>query len=326
MRILLFLLTSAVLSASDHPAERVQLGLPDKVTLAPGRSAELNIHVTVPAEHHIYLKHASKTGHAILTQFSVPGETGFQLRELKRPKGTKVENEFVLRGNGAFQFELSELGMHADGKSLQVPLNIRIQICGEGEAAICYMPVTIERKLHVEVAGLEIQTRDLPDATLPWVNSHATALEAAKLKQVNIFALISNPSRCGACVQLESKVLPDPAVNKMLKTNFVTWRVQRNEYSKAQIKGGFGIPFYFIVSPDGQILQKWMGGAGSTGVYPAPRALCQNPGNRGHGQRSACKRRHTPGCVQNSPEAEFRLPGHATGGFQKFGEYAVRLE
>ncbi len=228
-----------------------------------GRSAEFYLTAVVPKNHHIYLKHANKNGHAILTNFSVPGETGFQLRETRRPAGVKVENEFVLRDKGMFLFELSELAMNADGKTLTVPLQIRVQICAEGEAGICYMPVTVTKQLKVSIAGPQLQTRDLPDATLPWVNSHAAALDAAKLKKVNIFALISQPSSCGACAYLESKVLPDASVNKMLKTRFVTYRVPQNEYSKAEISGSFGIPYYFIISPEGKILQKWMGAPGA---------------------------------------------------------------
>lgn len=247
------------LSAADHPAGQIIFTLPDSISLTQGRSAEFYITAVVPANHHVYLKHASKNGRAILTNFSVPGEAGFQLRETKRPAGVKLENEFILRNKGMFLFELSELAMHADGKSLLVPLQIRVQICAEGEAGICYMPVTIEKKLRVTIAGPTMQTRDLPDATLPWVNSYDKAMATAKLKQLNVFALISDPSSCSACAYLESKIVPDAAVNKMLKTKFVVYRVPENEYSKADISGSFGIPFYFIISPEGKNLQKWMG-------------------------------------------------------------------
>lgn len=247
------------LIASDHPAERIQLSLPEEVSLTAGRSVEFLITANIPANHHIYLRHANKQGHAILTNFSVPAETGFQLKEKKVPNGVRVENEYVLRSKGIFAFELSELAMNENGKTLTIPLNVRVQICEEGEVGICYMPVTIERKLKVAIAGPEIQTRDLPDGSLPWVNNYDAAMSAAKSKQLNVFALISDPSRCGACAYLESKIFPDTGVSKMLKSRFVLYRVPRNEYSKAPISGSFGIPFYFIISPDGKNLQKWMG-------------------------------------------------------------------
>jgi len=256
------------LSAADHPAQQIMLSIPDEISLTAGRSADLSITATVPKNHHIYLKHANKNGHAVLTNFAVPAETGFQLKEKKQPVGVKVDNEFVLRSSGTFTFELSELAMNESGISLTVPLSMRVQICEEGQVGICYMPVTIEKKLKVVIAGPEILTRDLPDGSLPWINNHSTALEAAKIKNLNVFALISDPSRCGACAYLEGKILTDASVNKMLKNRFVLYRVPRNEYSKAPISGSFGIPFYFIISPDGKNVQKWMGA-------PAAQAFVQ---------------------------------------------------
>lgn len=256
------------LSAADHPAQQIILNIPDEISLTAGRSADFTITATVPKNHHIYLKHANKNGHAVLTNFAVPAETGFQLKEKKQPVGVKVENEFVLRSGGTFSFELSELAMNESGKTLMVPLVMRVQICEEGQVGICYMPVTIEKKLKVVIAGPEFLTRDLPDGTLPWINNHSTALEAAKLKNLNVFALISDPARCGACAYLESKIFTDAAVNKMLKNRFVLYRVSRNEYSHAPISGSFGIPFYFIISPDGKNVQKWMGA-------PAAQAFVQ---------------------------------------------------
>jgi hypothetical protein len=259
--IALFLAAGAVfgLFASDHPAEQIGFSFPANITVVPGRSAELRITADVPKNHHVYLKHANSQGHAILVDFSVPGETGFQLSERRRPRGTRVENEYVLRSKGMFVFELDELAMHESGTNVEVPLKIRVQICQEGEGGICYMPVTVEKTLKVAVAGLAIQTRDLPNGSLPWANSHAAALKAASARNQNVFALISDPSRCGACAYLENKVLSNSGVNKLLKEKFVTYRVPRNEYGHAPISGSFGIPFYFIISPKGENLKKWMG-------------------------------------------------------------------
>lgn len=256
------------LFAADHPAEQITLNLPAEISLSAGRSAEFEISATIPKNHHIYLKHANKNGHAVLTSFSVPADTGFQIKEKKQPVGVKVDNEFVLRSTGTFVFELSELAMNEMGKTLTLPLSMRVQICEEGQVGICYMPITIEKKLKVVIAGPEFLTRDLPDGTLPWINNHSTALEAAKLKNLNVFALISDPARCGACAYLERNIFTDSSVNKMLKNRFVLYRVPQNEYGKAPISGSFGIPFYFIISPDGKNVQKWMGA-------PAAQAFVQ---------------------------------------------------
>lgn len=260
---LLFLALLTSLVASEHPADQIAVSLPDEVTMPRGRSAEFYISLTVPKKHHIYLKHANKNGRAILTTFSAAAESGFQLTETKRPQGIKLGDEFVLRDKGMFLFELSELAMNDDGAALRVPVRIRVQICGEGESAICYMPKTVEKTVAVRIAGPSVRTRDLPDATLPWVTTYDAAIGAAKIKGQNIFALISDPSYCGACAFLESKVLSDASVNKMLKNRFVVYRVPEKEYHKAEIKGSFGIPYYFIISPEGKNLQKWMGAPGA---------------------------------------------------------------
>ena len=256
------------ISAAGHPAEQIQLTLPGEISLTAGRAAVFSITANIPKNHHIYLKHANRNGHAVLTQFSVPAETGFQLKETKPPAGIRVENEYVLRGEGMFSFELSELAMNESGKSFTLPLAMRVQICEEGQVGICYMPVTIEKKLKVVIAGPEFLTRDLPDSSLPWINNHSTALEAAKIKNLNVFALISDPARCGACAYLERNIFTDSSVNKMLKNRFVLYRVPQSEYGKAPISGSFGIPFYFIISPDGKNVQKWMGA-------PAAQAFVQ---------------------------------------------------
>ncbi|MFZ5628616.1 MAG: thioredoxin family protein [Spirochaetota bacterium] len=248
--------------ADRHPIEDTFVALPDSVAMGVGGSAKIELELRIPKGHHAYVRHANKNGRAIPVSFRVPAESGFQLSVAAEPKGARLGDEIILRGKGKYALELSELAMNEFGKDYTLPLSIRVQLCGEGEAAICYMPETIEKVLRVKIDAPEILRRAQPDTSLPWIDNRAAALEAAKLKKVNVFALISNPERCGACVQLESRVLPDPAVNKMLRERFVVYRVPRNEYRQAPIKGSFGIPFYFIINADGQNQQHWMGAPG----------------------------------------------------------------
>lgn len=250
------------LMAERHPIEDTVIAMPDTVSLGVGGSAKLELEIRIPKGHHAYVRHANANGRAIPIGFRVPSATGFQLSVAAEPKGVRLGDEIILRGKGKYALELSELAMNEFGKDYTLPLLIRVQLCGEGEAAICYMPETIEKALRVKIDAPEILRRAQPDTSLPWIDNRAAALEAAKLKKVNVFALISNPERCGACVQLESRVLPDPAVNKMLRERFVVYRVPRNEYRQAPIKGSFGIPFYFIINADGQNQQHWMGAPG----------------------------------------------------------------
>lgn len=275
------LFTALPLTADRHPVEDTVVSLPDAVSLGVGGSAKLDLEIRVPKGHHAYIRHANANGRAIPISFRVPAATGFQLSVSAEPKGVRLGDEIVLRGKGSYALELSELAMNEFGKTYAVPVQIRVQLCGEGEAAICYMPETIEKQLQVKLDAPEILRRAEVDTSLPWIDNRAAAIEAAQLKKQNIFALISDPTRCGACVQLETKVLPNPSVNKLLREKFVLYRVPKNEYSYAPIKGRFGIPFYFVVSPDGQNLQKWVGVPGpmqfAHGIEPYALASSTTP-------------------------------------------------
>jgi hypothetical protein len=99
--------------------------------------------------------------------------------------------------------------------------------------------------------------------TVKWMQNYDAAIAEARKKNLNIFALISEPSRCGACVHLEGKVLPEPAVTRMLNENFVAYRVPKNERHRAPVKGRYGIPFYYVISAAGENLEKWMGAPGA---------------------------------------------------------------
>jgi len=243
-------------AADEHPARQIQLKLKDAV-IAPGGSQPFEIAVTVPANHHIYLSHASPKGNAILVSFSIPGESGFQLQETRRPAGVVEAEERVLRGNGSFSFILHELAMHKAGDNRTVPVKVRVQICQEGKLGICFMPTTIEKTFKVKVAGQPVRLRAATNTTIKWVNSYEEAMKQAKAKSMNIYALISSPATCGACQYLESEVLPKAEVTNLLNKGFIPYRVPRGEYSRAGVSGSFGIPFYSIITPAGEIRSKW---------------------------------------------------------------------
>ncbi|AFM12639.1 thioredoxin family protein [Turneriella parva] len=267
--------------ADRHPVEDTLVALPASVSIGLGGTARLSVEVTIPAGHHAYLRHANAKGMAIPIAFRAAPESGFQLAMTAQPKGVRVGDEFVLRGKGKFTLELSELAMNEFGRTYALPVKVRLQLCGEAEPAICYMPETIEKTISVNINAPEILSRTQIDTSLAWIDNRAAALDAAKLKKQNVFALISDPTRCGACVQLETKVLPNAAVNKLLREKFVLYRVPKNEYSHAPIKGRFGIPFYFVVSPEGQNLQKWVGVPGpmqfAQGIEPYGIAASGTP-------------------------------------------------
>lgn len=260
------LVALASVQAEEHPVKALVVSMPGELEIGIGQSQDFKLGITVPRGYHAYLRHANLRGRAIPISFRVPGDSGFQVETAKAPKGVRLGDEIILRGTGEFTIRLSELAMHGLDETNVVPVAVRVQLCSEGEEAICFLPETIEKKITIRIGSPEIRTRALPDTSLPWIDNRAAALEAAKLKNQNILALISDPARCGACAQLETKVLPDAAVQKLLREQFVLYRVPRSEYRHAPISGSFGIPFYFVISASGENKQKWMGA-------PAPSAF-----------------------------------------------------
>lgn len=265
----LFLCCTLFMSATqaeEHPVKAVVVSMPGELEIGIGQSQNFKLAITIPRGYHAYLRHANARGRAIPVSFSVPNDSGYQIETTNAPKGKRLGDEIILRATGEFTLKLSELAMHGLDETSTLNIAVRVQLCSEGEDAICFLPETIEKKLTVRTSSPEIRTRALPDASLPWIDNRAAALEAAKLKKKNVLALISDPARCGACAQLETRVLPDAAVQKLLREQFVLYRVPRTEYRQAPISGSFGIPFYFIISASGENMQKWMGA-------PAPAAF-----------------------------------------------------
>lgn len=257
------LATAALIAGDNHPADEIVFTYSPEITVAEGGSVDFKVNIVLPANHHLYLKHANKNGNAQLVRFSIPPESGFQLKETKRPRGVKYHDEFILRSSGEFHFRLDDLAMLESGTSAAVPLKIRVQLCEEGEVGICYLPVTLEKTINVKIGGFAVLARAPENQTVKWSQSYDAAIAEAKKKNLNIFALISEPSRCGACVQLEGKVLPEPSVTRMLNENFVAYRVPKNERHRAPVKGRYGIPFYYVISASGENLEKWMGAPGA---------------------------------------------------------------
>lgn len=263
-------------AADEHPARQIQFKTKDAV-IAPGGSQPFEIAVTVPASHHIYLTHATSRGNAILISFSIPGESGFQLQETRRPAGVVEAEERVLRGSGNFSFILHELAMHKAGDTLTVPLKVRVQICQEGKLGICFMPTTIEKTFKVKVAGQPVRLRSTTNTSVKWVNSYEEAMKQAKAKSMNVYALISSPATCGACQYLESEVLPNAGVTNLLNKGFIPYRVPRGEYSRAGVSGSFGIPFYSIITPSGEIRSKWQGALEPPGFIARLKPFATEP-------------------------------------------------
>ena len=84
------MLFAGALGATEHPADKIVIAVPGEVQISAGRSTEFVVSVEVPANHHVYLKHANAKGKALPVQFSVSAASGFQISEKGRPRGVRA--------------------------------------------------------------------------------------------------------------------------------------------------------------------------------------------------------------------------------------------
>ncbi|MBL8021786.1 MAG: thioredoxin family protein [Leptospirales bacterium] len=227
----LILGASISLLAAEHPAKQIQIKYKENIIVPPGGTAAFDVMLTVPANYHIYLSHATPKGNAILTQISVPAQSGFQLRETKRPPGKQEGDEMVLRGAGTFSLTVMDLAKVKTGTTTKVPVQIKVQICKD-DPALCYLPITIEKTLTIQKAGTPFSNRASTSNLVKWTTSYDQAIAQAKSRKLNVFALISNPATCGACVYLDSETLSKQDVADFLNKKFVPLNVPRGDYHR----------------------------------------------------------------------------------------------
>jgi hypothetical protein len=253
--------------AEENPYSKIEFAYKNPVKLRIGGEIDFEVKVNLPPKHFIYLSHLNTNAIGIITTFNFPTESGFQLLEVSRPKGIKKQDEMVLKNNGTFNFKIFDLGIKKTESNTKVPLNIRTQICEEAENGICYPPKTISKEIIIEIkeGKKNISFRNIE--TIPWESSFNSAVTKAKSANVNIYAIITEPSWCGACRYMEKEAFDKPEVQKVLKEKFVPLKANENEYSKLPIgSGSFGIPMFFVLDKDGKSLGKWSGARDAKGL------------------------------------------------------------
>ncbi len=259
-RILLFLLLISSVFGEETPYSKVKITPKNALVLRTGGESDFEVNINLPHKHYLYLSHTNKDAIGILTNFSFPIESGFQLIETKRPKGVKKFDEMILRESGTFSFKAFELGLRKNGSNAKIPMSIRIQICEEKENPVCYPPETLIKEVIAEVRDDKriINTREIE--SISWETDFENAITKAKASNLNIYGIITEPSWCGACRYMEQEAFSKPEMKKVLKEKFIPWKIKDEEYNKVPLGNGtFGIPTYFVLNPNGSSLAKWTG-------------------------------------------------------------------
>lgn len=261
-RIVLFLtfLLSVAVTAEENPYSKVEFNFKNSIVLRTGGEIDFEVKVNLPQKHYLYLSHLNENAIGVITSFNFSPDLGFQLVETKRPVGAKKMDEMVLKDNGVFAFKIFELGLKKEGSTTKVPLNIRTQICEEKENGICYPPKTITKEVLIEIreGKKTIGFRSLDN--INWESTFQGAMAKAKSSNLNVYAIITEPSWCGACRYMDKEAFAKPEVQAVLKEKFIPWKVNDNEYGKVPTgSGSFGIPMYFVLDNTGKSLGKWAG-------------------------------------------------------------------
>jgi thioredoxin-related protein len=260
MKLLTFLLLSLglVFTTIAQDVPKLTIEYPKTVQIQSGGELTFPITINVPNGHYVYVRRYKKSK-TTLVDFTIENNL-FQLLETQRPKGVISGNDYVLRGNAKFNYKLFELAASKLG-NLQTALVSTTQLCEDKKGGICYMPETVKHSLSITVEKAKpIKMGSFRSSTgIKWNTSRSEATQKAGSSGQKIFAIITDPDRCGACEYMERESFDKPAVQKVLNEKFVSWKVQRSEYGHL-VSGSFGIPTYFILNADGSTVIKKAGG------------------------------------------------------------------
>lgn len=267
--LLLALLFALNLFSEENPYSKMEFSFKNPIVLRTGGEIDFEVKVNLPPKHYLYLSHANTDGIGIITSFSFSSDLGFQLIETKRPLGVKKLDEMVLKDNGVFAFKIFELGVKKEGSTTKVPLNIRTQLCEEKENGICYPPKTVTKEVLIEIREGKKTIGFRAADTINWEANFQAATAKAKSANLNIYAIITEPSWCGACRYMDKEAFAKPEVQAVLREKFIPWKVSDNEYGRVPTgSGSFGIPMFFVLDNTGKSLGKWSGARDAKGLLP----------------------------------------------------------
>ncbi|MBX7059931.1 MAG: thioredoxin family protein [Leptospirales bacterium] len=229
------------------------------LSLRPGGDAAFSVQALLPARTHLYIRHVDARSFNIVTTFSAV-ERGFRVDVEQAPTGELKDQDYVLESRGAgqsageYRLKLFEtLGRAPAARPIPVTLLIKTQLCNSA-TNVCYRPVEIRRTLQVTVSG-ERQVRGVERAidTIQWAASYDQALQKARASGQNIFVLITAPTWCGYCQQLERNVMSKAAVATVLNGKFIPLKVLDSSSDLRRFQFD-GYPTMLAVSSEGRVL------------------------------------------------------------------------
>ncbi|MBE7440620.1 MAG: thioredoxin family protein [Spirochaetales bacterium] len=232
-----------------NPATRIAYELPGSVAIASGGEATVRVKVKIPPGNHIYVGHEEESS-TVLLDFQMDPKEGFQIAEVKRPRGQRKGPDRILEKEGEIQFKVFELQGRGVGSSVNANLSVRVQMCSN--EGICYEPYIHKEKLLFLIHAKRQDVRDRTSSRIPWILSHAEAKEKARTRKQNLFTLITAPW-CGACRYMEQKAFSSTQVQERLSEKFVALRILDTNPDRSDFRYN-GYPTLIIRDPAGREL------------------------------------------------------------------------
>lgn len=172
----------------QDPTEKLKFDYDKIIEINNNEETTLEIEVTVPEKHHLYIDHIDPESRNILTEIKLEEGHGVEVKEIIKPKGENHnDKDRVLRGNGIYKLTIKTTKTFEKGKKIEVPLQIMTQICNE-ETGMCFPPKSDFGKEVVFKIRDENKT-DKPDVNDKTEDTSETTSDETD-KDGNIFSII----------------------------------------------------------------------------------------------------------------------------------------
>ncbi|MCB1174109.1 MAG: thioredoxin family protein [Leptospiraceae bacterium] len=198
--------------------------------IAAGGTLDLQVDAKLPVNTHLYIRHLSSLSFSIVTTASAAENSGFRAEFVEFPAGRNHDQDEILEGKGAgkagtWKLRVFEVqGRSVTNKVWPVKINITSQVCNS-QTNRCYRPQTTTATIKVRVSGPKVQTSMRSASAINWLTSVADAKTKASSSGKNIYVIITAPTWCGYCKQMERYTFTDANVAKILNSGFIPLRI-----------------------------------------------------------------------------------------------------
>lgn len=231
--------------------------------MASGGSVQIPVDVELMQDHHIYVRHASSMSFNIVTSFSADAKKGFAVEATRLPDGRRYKDDYVLDGKGKgkmagrYMITIYETrGIKPGPRAFPVKVSIKTQSCNQ-KTNICYRPKTFIKIVNIKITKQKIKTALRSSSRIKWVSSITEAKRKAKSSGKNIYTIVTAPTWCGYCKQMERTTFQDDRVVAALNNQFIPLQILDTSPDIKKIRFS-GFPTHMIQDKNFRELKRGM--------------------------------------------------------------------